>query len=172
MNPIKIIAKIPRYIYYRTTYFLKWSVMGFQKSFPCNAVSYGMRPWLWKLVGVKADGKFNVGYDVYFDAGGANRIHIGEGVWIASRSLILCHKRDLKNYYYGDDYNDQPQQAFTVTLKKGCVVGMGTIAMPGVTIGEGAVIAAGSVVSRDIPPYTIAAGSPAKVIKELPKREG
>ena len=48
---------------------------------------------------------------------------------------------------------------------------MGTIVMPGVTIGEGAVIAAGSVVSRDIPPYTIAAGSPAKVVKELPKRD-
>lgn len=51
-----------------------------------------------------------VGYDVYFDAGYANRIHIEEGVWIASRCLLLCHKRDLSNYCYGDDYNKTPFQ--------------------------------------------------------------
>ena len=42
--------------------------------------------------------------------------------------------------------------------------------MPGVTIGEGAIIGAGSVVTRDIPAYTVATGSPAVVVKEFPNR--
>jgi len=43
--------------------------------------------------------------------------------------------------------------------------------MPGVTIGEGAIVGAGSLVTKDIPAWTIAAGRPAKVIKEIPKRK-
>lgn len=39
--------------------------------------------------------------------------------------------------------------------------------MPGVTIGEGAVVATGSIVTRDVPPYVVVAGAPAKVIKQL-----
>ena len=42
--------------------------------------------------------------------------------------------------------------------------------MPGVTIGEGAIVGAGSVVVKDIPAYTIAVGNPAKVVKILDKK--
>ena len=45
----------------------------------------------------------------------------------------------------------------------GCMV----VILPGVTIAAGAVVGAGSVVTRDVPPYTIVAGNPAKVIREL-----
>ena len=169
---LKIITRGPRHIYLRVSYFNKWVVMAFQKNFPCNAVSYKLRPWLWKRMGVKATGNFKVGYDVYLDAGSAKYLTIEEGVWIASRSLILCHKRIIKDYYQGDVYSDLPQKDLPVVLKKNCAIGMNSTILPGITIGEGAIVGAGSVVSRDIPPYTIAAGSPAKVIKELPKREG
>ncbi len=43
---------------------------------------------------------------------------------------------------------------------------MNAIIMPGVTIGEGAIVAAGSVVSKNVPPYTIVGGNPAKEIKK------
>ena len=43
--------------------------------------------------------------------------------------------------------------------------------MPGVTIGEGAIVGAGSLVTKDVPAWTIATGRPAKVVKEIPKRE-
>ena len=43
--------------------------------------------------------------------------------------------------------------------------------MPGVTIGEGAIIGAGSLVTKDVPDWTIAVGSPCKVVKELEERE-
>ena len=171
MNIFNIIAKVPNYIYLRTTYFLKWSVMAFQKGFPLNPISYNLRPWLWRMVGVNSKGKFRVGYDVYFDVGNANLIWIEDGVWIASRCLIICHKRILKDYYYGDDYNKLPFKQMPVVLKRGCCIGMGSIIMPGVTVGEGAIVGAGSVVTRDVPPYTIATGSPAVVIRELKCRE-
>ena len=51
------------------------------------------------------------------------------------------------------------------------MVGMETIIMPGVTIGDGAIIGAGSIVTRDIPAWTIATGRPAKVVKEIPERK-
>ena len=44
-------------------------------------------------------------------------------------------------------------------------IGYGTIVMPGVTIGDGAVVAAASVVTKDVPPYAIVGGNPAQVIK-------
>lgn len=168
---MNIVFKAFRYAYLRTTYFIKWSLMAFQKISPLNPINYRLRPWIWKLTGVKAKGRFNVGYDVYYDVGNAKMLTIEEDVWIASRVLILCHKRDLSNYKVGDSYHKQPHNVFPVVLKKGCCIGMGSIIMPGVTVGEGAVIAAGSVVSRDIPPYVVAGGCPAKVLKEFPKRE-
>ncbi len=51
------------------------------------------------------------------------------------------------------------------------MIGMETLIMPGVTIGDGAIVGAYSLVTKDIPPYTIATGRPAKVVKEIPKRE-
>jgi len=48
-------------------------------------------------------------------------------------------------------------------------IGFNAIILKGITIGEGAVVAAGSVVTKDVLPYTLVAGNPAKFIKELPK---
>jgi galactoside O-acetyltransferase len=47
-------------------------------------------------------------------------------------------------------------------------IGMNCTILKGVTIGEGAIVAAGSVVTKDVPPWTVIAGNPAKVVKELP----
>lgn len=54
-----------------------------------------------------------------------------------------------------------------VHIKRGAVIGVNAIILPGVTIGEGAIVGAGSVVTKDIPPYCIAAGNPAKVVKTI-----
>lgn len=51
------------------------------------------------------------------------------------------------------------------------MLGMETMVMPGVTIGEGAIIGAYSLVTKDIPAWTVATGRPAKVVKEIPERE-
>jgi acetyltransferase-like isoleucine patch superfamily enzyme len=50
-------------------------------------------------------------------------------------------------------------------------VGFNSIILKGVTIGEGAIVGAGSVVTKDVPPWTIVAGNPARIIREIPLSE-
>ncbi|NVO02172.1 MAG: hypothetical protein HXX09_05670 [Bacteroidetes bacterium] len=47
-------------------------------------------------------------------------------------------------------------------------INFNAIILKGVTIGEGAIIAAGAVVTKDVPPFTLVGGNPARVIKQLP----
>lgn len=54
-----------------------------------------------------------------------------------------------------------------VTIGKNVWIGGSSVILPGVTIGDGSVVAAGSVVSKDVPPGTLVAGVPAKVIRQL-----
>lgn len=54
-----------------------------------------------------------------------------------------------------------------ITIKRNAWVGAGATILPGVTVGENAIVAAGAVVSRDVPPNTVVAGVPAKVVKTL-----
>ena len=70
------------------------------------------------------------------------------------------------------DEHDWPglgRRCAPVTIGDNAWIGARSIILKGVTVGEHAVIGAGSVVTRDVPPYALAAGSPAKVIRELPR---
>lgn len=55
----------------------------------------------------------------------------------------------------------------TVILKNDCWIGAGAIILPNITIGESSIVGAGSVVTKDVPPYTVVAGSPARIIKKI-----
>lgn len=160
----------PKYLCHKIPLKRKFFWMTYQKNWMIDPCS-DKRQKYWKKCGVNALGHFNVGADVYFDAQNANYLTIEEDVWIAARCLVLMHKRDLSNYYRYDRYKDQPSTPRPVKICKGAVVGMASIVMPGVTIGEGAIIGAGSLVSKDIPAWTFAVGRPAKVVKELMTRE-
>jgi acetyltransferase-like isoleucine patch superfamily enzyme len=72
------------------------------------------------------------------------------------------------NYHLADRSKaplDQPYVESDVVIGKRCWLGANVVILPGVTIGEGAVIAAGAVVAHPIPPWSIAGGIPAKVLK-------
>jgi acetyltransferase-like isoleucine patch superfamily enzyme len=51
-----------------------------------------------------------------------------------------------------------------IILKKDCFLGAGSIVLPGITVGEGAVVGAGSVISRDVAPWSIMFGAPAQLV--------
>jgi acetyltransferase-like isoleucine patch superfamily enzyme len=108
-----------------------------------------------------------IGHSVAIDVGNTNLIHVEDNVIITNHCTILCHRRDLSGYRQGDDGRNLPYIYAPVVLKKGCQIGMGSIIMPGVTVGEGAIIGAHSVVTKDVPAWTIAVGNPCKVIKTL-----
>jgi acetyltransferase-like isoleucine patch superfamily enzyme len=73
----------------------------------------------------------------------------------------------VKIFAAGHDYRttDLVDTAGPIVINDFVWVGGNTTILPGVLVGEGAVIGAGSVVTRDIPPYTIAVGNPCRVIK-------
>ena len=59
------------------------------------------------------------------------------------------------------------EAAKPIRIGSGVWIGGGAIVLPGVTIGDGCVVGAGSVVTRDLPPGTLAAGNPARIVRSL-----
>lgn len=129
-----------------------------------------IRPWILKKLGAQVGKNIFIGSKVWIDSGHADMIILEDHVHIAGECTILCHQRNLRNYSIGDDYAKLGYRIEKVHLKKGCLIGQRTMVMPGVTIGEGAIIGAYSLVTKDIPPWTIATGRPAKVVKNIPER--
>lgn len=114
------------------------------------------------------NGEFvELGDDVAFNYGcyvnGFGGLTIGDRSIFGPNSMIHTsnHEMDPKK-----PFKEQGWIKEHVTFGKDCWIGMGAMILPGVTIGDGVVIGAGSVVTKDLPSYTIAVGNPCKVIKE------
>ena len=130
-----------------------------------------LRPILLRKMGCKVGENVFIGDYVRIDLGHADMITVEGYVHITAGTHILCHQRDLSNYRVGDDVTKLPYIVKPVVFKKGCHVGMESFIMPGVTIGEGAIVGAGSLVTKDVPAWTIVTGRPAKVVKEIAHRK-
>jgi len=130
-----------------------------------------IRPWVWKKVGCKVGNGCFIGDNVRFDVGHSDMITLEDSVSVAGGARLLCHQRDFTEYFVGDDYMKLGYTVKPIVLKKGCLVGMESFVMPGVTIGEGAIVGAGSLVTKDVPAWTVVTGRPAKVIKHIPERD-
>lgn len=118
-----------------------------------------------KLRGVKVGKGSKISRTVIIDDSAPYLVEIGKKVWVTAGVQILCHQRDISTHCLGKSVMDNQLIYKKVIIKDGAHIGIGAIIMPGVTIGEGAVIGAGAVVTKDIPPYSVAVGLPAKVIK-------
>lgn len=129
-----------------------------------------LRPSILRKIGCKVGKNVFIGDNVKVDAGHADLIILEDHVHVAGGCRLLCHQRDLSNYCVGDDYAKLGYKLAPIHLKKGCLIGMESFVFPGVTVGEGAIVGAGSLVTHDIPAWTIATGRPAKVVKQIPER--
>jgi maltose O-acetyltransferase len=106
------------------------------------------------------DGSFLNFNCVFLDIGEVHigkKVQIGPGVHIYTVSHPLDH--ECRAAY--------EMSVAPVTIEDNCWIGGGTIIMPGVTIGARSVIGAGSVVTKSIPPDTLAFGNPCRVIKQI-----
>jgi acetyltransferase-like isoleucine patch superfamily enzyme len=143
--------------------------------FPCRT----FRTFVVRLLGAKIDkssvlyGGFDIrsprklkigansciGHKATMDARGG--LSIGNNVNFSSEVMIWTAQHDYRDPMFGTDFAQ-------VTIGDYVWLGPRCIILPGVTIGEGAVVAAGSVVTKDVEPYTLTAGVPARKIAERP----
>lgn len=117
-------------------------------------------------------------------------IYIGDNVYIGGNAMFMCtraniilgnnimfgphvfiitggHRMDIVGRYMTSirDNEKRPEDDRDVIIQDDVWVGANSIILRGVTIGEGSVVAAGSVVTKDVMPYSIVGGSPAKILK-------
>ena len=136
-----------------------------------------------------SEGFIKIGKRTFINSGtkliSRNRIEIGDDVTIAWGCYIYdhdSHSLDWRNrisditqqredYFAKRDFiaNKDWSTVNSAPIKIGDKVwiGFNAIILKGVTIGEGAIVGAGAVVTKDVPPYTVVAGNPAKVVKNI-----
>lgn len=135
---------------------------------------------------------------IIFEHEGAS-VHIGDNAFIGGSSLICSKKITIGNdvlIAWGCTVVDHNSHAIKFSLRKNDVsewmkgrkdwthveqqevaigdkswIGFNSIILKGVTVGEGAIVGAGSVVTKDVPPWTIVGGNPARIIREIPEDE-
>ena len=115
------------------------------------------RVWLHRMRGVSIGKNVSIGLSALIETAYPRLVTIGDNVSIGMRAIIIAHLRDST---LQSRVANQP----TVRIEDDAYIGPGVIILPNVTIGRGAVVSAGSVVSRSIPPRTLVRGNPAKPI--------
>lgn len=138
-----------------------------------------VRKRLGKIIGTEIDESTTIFPPFYTNFG--RSISLGKNVFINH----ACSFLDIGGITIEDDVQIGPRVNLTsenhpldpadrktllpgpIIIKRNAWIGAGATILPGVTIGENAVVAAGAIVSRDVPPNTVVAGIPAKVIKRL-----
>jgi acetyltransferase-like isoleucine patch superfamily enzyme len=128
-------------------------ILGMLARFAPGATS--LRPFLHKLRGVRITGHIFIGDDVYLENEFPECIEVNDGAQICLRSTVIAHTRG----------------AGRIVIEKNAFIGANCVltASPGVTltIGEGSVIATSSVVSSDVPPFTLVGAAKAKPLAQV-----
>jgi acetyltransferase-like isoleucine patch superfamily enzyme len=116
--------------------------------------------------------EIQIGNDVMFSWGCTvtdNNSH--SHIWSERKNDVLEWKKGLDENKIGvyKDWSNVKKRK--IKIKDKAWIGFNSIILKGVTIGEGAIVGAGSVVTKDVPDWTIVAGNPAKIIREIPENE-
>jgi acetyltransferase-like isoleucine patch superfamily enzyme len=120
------------------------------------APSLRFKLWVFRhMLGMKVGDHASFALMVMPDVFFPERIHIGSNTIIGYNTTILAHEYLIREYRLGD-----------VHIGSNVMIGANTTILPGVTIGDNAVVGAGSVVHKDVAPGTFVAGNPLRVIRE------
>ena len=129
----------------------------------------GLRIWLYRQMGVNIGKDCVVEMFCYLDDQFPELIFFEDHSGPSRHVIILCHDDVAAK----SDQSEEPEMKFQarhgyvapVRLKGHSGIGTASIILPGVTVHEGGVIAAGAVVTKDVPAYTLVGGVPAKILK-------
>ena len=103
-----------------------------------------------------------INLDLFLNLGAA--VHIGDGVSIGQQVMILTETHTIGNR----TRRAGTLNAMPISIGNGVWLGARCTILPGVTIGEGAIVAAGAVVTKSVPPHVVVGGTPARVLRHLP----
>ena len=145
-------------------YFLRIDKYGLLK-FNHNNLSIGKRTYINGLKNIFFKDNIYISTDVNIMPSEKSQIYIGSYVMIAQKVMIIggnhnISRTDIPMMLQGDGKQGD------IIIEDDVWIGAGAIILTGVTIGKGSVIAAGSIVTKDVEPYTIVGGNPAKLIKK------
>lgn len=118
------------------------------------APSLTLKSFLYRLTGMKVGKNVSVGLAAVFDIFFPHLITIEDNVVIGYNSVILCHEFLVNEWRTGP-----------VVIRRGAMIGANTTVLPGVEIGEGAVVSAMSLVNKDVPPGALAGGVPVRILR-------
>ncbi len=102
-----------------------------------------------------------LGMQCYLELG--ESITIGDKVGIGPQVMMLTTTHEIG----GSNRRSLARLRLPITIGSGCWIGARCTILPGITIGAGSIVAAGALVNRDVPPNTLVAGVPARVVKQL-----
>ena len=129
----------------------------------------GLRIWLYRQMGVNIGRDCVVEMFCYLDDQFPELIFFEDHSGPSRHVIIVCHDdvaaKAGQNGAGELDFENRHGIVNPVRLKRNSGIGTGSILLPGVTVHEGAMIGAGAVVTKDIPPNSLAVGVPAKVVK-------
>jgi acetyltransferase-like isoleucine patch superfamily enzyme len=121
---------------------------------------------LHRLRGVRVGRRVFIGTEVFIDDAVPSSVTIEDDVTVIAQSTILGHTYYPVHFHrlLGDE---SERQALRTVIRRGAYLGLRSTVLAGVTVGEYAIVGAGSLVTADVPPYTMVVGVPAKVVREF-----
>jgi len=149
-------------IIYGLKFFKNWVLERLASNFPIPS----WRVRFHRMRGINIGKNVYIGYDVIFDRIHPNYITIGDYAEIGDRCIISAHSRGslpLRDMY--------PRSVQPVKIGSGVWMAPGCIVIQGVEIGENSVIGTGAVVTKSVPANCMAAGVPAKVVREIDRQQ-
>lgn len=124
----------------------------------------GIRRFCYAAMGIKIGQDVFLGTGILFDKNFSEFISIGDHTAIGDRCIIFAHGNIPNNSQLKKLY---PMYVRKVSIGNNVWIMPGVTITPGVTIGDFCVVATGAVVTKDVPAYSLVAGVPAKVVKNL-----
>ena len=121
-----------------------------------KAISQIYLVYLRKIRKIDVGNNCNISWRAIIDRANPQGVHIGTGTRVALEALIIAHDytRGLTNDMWTDTY-----------IGKNCIIGGRAIILPGIKIGDEVCVAAGAVVTKDVPNNCMVAGNPARIVR-------